>query len=186
MVPASRSGIIGVCAPPASLYLEPQGTERLLALLPIACSDSGSLMDSSGSYKGVMASKDLELPSPVAGSRTTTHSRSSSSRRRRVLLAGLVSAVLLGGSMLGHLPKPPIRSGWLLPFASSSYSQSSFAPDNFFHTSTPTDEICPSVANASSYSGWIGLEGDSDDSPKRSFYWYEDWSILRSSVADNR
>ena len=34
------------------------------------------------------------------------------------------------------------------------------------------DEICPSVQPGTpSYAGYIGLEGDSEENPKRSFFW---------------
>ncbi|KZV74021.1 alpha/beta-hydrolase [Peniophora sp. CONT] len=107
-----------------------------------------------------------QLPLPVveAPVNPATHL---SSQRFRTMLVLLGSALLLLGSARYS------NSGSVYPCPPSFSSVSSLASalDGFFYTSTRTDELCPSVANASSYSGWIGLEGDSEETPKRSFYW---------------
>ncbi|KAF8206790.1 Alpha/Beta hydrolase protein [Mycena galopus ATCC 62051] len=43
----------------------------------------------------------------------------------------------------------------------------------FYHNITQVQRVCVDVNNATaSYAGHIGLVGDSDESPKRSFFWY--------------
>ncbi|VDC00294.1 unnamed protein product [Peniophora sp. CBMAI 1063] len=121
-------------------------------------------MDASGDRK---ASEDIgQLPYPAVDS--SVPNKSPFQRIRLLLL--LIGTVLLFSSSarrssIDFFPGRP----W--PISFSGLGSPSSALDTFFHTSTRTDELCPSVANASSYSGWIGLEGDSDETPKRSFYW---------------
>ncbi|KAF9002604.1 alpha/beta-hydrolase [Hymenopellis radicata] len=40
---------------------------------------------------------------------------------------------------------------------------------SFYHNVSTTDAVCPGVET---HSGYIGLKGDSDKTPKRSFFWY--------------
>ncbi|KAJ7174399.1 alpha/beta-hydrolase [Mycena filopes] len=43
----------------------------------------------------------------------------------------------------------------------------------FYHNISSVEGVCPSVKNSTvSYAGHIGLVGDTDTSPKRSFFWY--------------
>ena len=56
-------------------------------------------------------------------------------------------------------------------------SESSHSPESrptFYHdVHFVGNDICPSVwGNTSSYAGYIGLEGDSEDGPKRAFFWF--------------
>ncbi|KZV74022.1 alpha/beta-hydrolase [Peniophora sp. CONT] len=108
-----------------------------------------------------------QLPLPAVESSVNPTNHSLSPKRFRILLVLLGSAMLFVGSARSS------HSGSALPGLSflSSLNTPASPPDDFFHTSARTDELCPSVADASSYSGWIGLEGDSDEVPKRSFYW---------------
>lgn len=43
----------------------------------------------------------------------------------------------------------------------------------FYHLVSKADDLCVGVNGpAPSIAGWIGLTGDSDVKPKRSFFWY--------------
>lgn len=43
----------------------------------------------------------------------------------------------------------------------------------FYHLVSRADDLCVGVDGPTpSIAGWIGLEGDSDAKPKRSFFWY--------------
>ncbi|KAJ7256414.1 alpha/beta-hydrolase [Mycena rebaudengoi] len=45
--------------------------------------------------------------------------------------------------------------------------------DSFYHTVSEVHGVCTGVSNSSvSHAGHIGLLGDSEESPKRSFFWY--------------
>ncbi|KZV72711.1 alpha/beta-hydrolase [Peniophora sp. CONT] len=66
-------------------------------------------------------------------------------------------------------------------------SETSSSPDprraDFYHNvHFVGNDICPSVwGNTSSHAGYIGLEGDSEDTPKRAFFWLFD---ARDDAAD--
>ncbi|VDC06649.1 unnamed protein product [Peniophora sp. CBMAI 1063] len=49
-----------------------------------------------------------------------------------------------------------------------------YSEHRFYHTfSRVPDHMCPSVVPGTpSYSGYIGVRGDSEDSPRRTFFWY--------------
>ncbi|EJD35581.1 alpha/beta-hydrolase [Auricularia subglabra TFB-10046 SS5] len=49
--------------------------------------------------------------------------------------------------------------------------RATLSPDSFFWTLNDASSLCPGVHNNVSYSGYIGLRGDSDETPRRSFYW---------------
>ena len=123
-----------------------------------------------GVDKKLTAADKERLPLPAATSEPPVHSTRGHSwvRSFRLLLVVLGFVSLLSGRV--HPTSLEFVSGrsWPISFTSIGWSSE---PDDFFYTSTRTDELCPSVANASSYSGWIGLDGDSEDTPKRSFYW---------------
>ncbi len=43
----------------------------------------------------------------------------------------------------------------------------------FYHLVSEASELCSGVNGPTpSIAGWIGLEGDTDSNPKRSFFWY--------------
>lgn len=46
------------------------------------------------------------------------------------------------------------------------------SPDSFFWTSNNASTLCPGLHGSASYSGYIGLSGDGQDAPRRSFYWF--------------
>ena len=128
-----------------------------------------SSMDGADLKKFASAGKE-RLPLPVATSEPPVHPPRGrlSVQPFRLLLIVLGSVLLFSGPV--HRTSLQFVSGRSWPISVTSIGWSS-EPDDFFYTSTRTDELCPSVVNASSYSGWIGLDGDSEDTPKRSFYW---------------
>lgn len=134
-------------------------------------------MDSRSDQK--VALQEEQLPLPVSESSSVARSSYEPSRGMLVLLG---SALLLVGSLCRYTSE--FAPGRSFPIAFSGLKLAT--SDDFFQTSARTDELCPSVANASSYSGWIGLQGDSEETPKRSFYWYElivaDSSVTRLMV----
>ncbi|KAF5353251.1 hypothetical protein D9756_007776 [Leucocoprinus leucothites] len=103
-------------------------------------------------------------------------------RDARILLASNTLGRILSDSfrMLQTRKKStPLLITIGLVFAASA--RTTFAQENnsttlefgFFHQVSKADELCVGVNGpASSFAGWIGLEGDSGKNPKRSFFWY--------------
>ncbi|VDB96810.1 unnamed protein product [Peniophora sp. CBMAI 1063] len=61
---------------------------------------------------------------------------------------------------------------YALVWRSESSHPPDFQPDFYHHINFVGNDICPSVwGNTSSYAGYIGMKGDSDDKPKRAFFW---------------
>ncbi|KAJ7661970.1 alpha/beta-hydrolase [Mycena polygramma] len=80
--------------------------------------------------------------------------RKSSAMRTALVSFGILAALAL---LSRHLSRPchPHR------------------PGTFYHNITEVQDVCVDVNNrTASYAGHIGLQGDSNKSPKRSFFWY--------------
>ncbi|KAJ7086829.1 alpha/beta-hydrolase [Mycena belliarum] len=61
----------------------------------------------------------------------------------------------------------------VLLLAKLNFASSPFKTDSFYHKVTHVKDLCIGANNIStSYAGHIGLESDSERSPKRSFFWY--------------
>lgn len=46
------------------------------------------------------------------------------------------------------------------------------SPESYYTKISEPRDVCPGQGNATSYSGYIGLKGDTEEKPKRSFFWY--------------
>lgn len=99
---------------------------------------------------------DFILPVPQ-GSPTTRQAHS------RVLTAAIALAALACSTIL------LTRGGHLTESLLGNKGYSSPELDPFYHTVNTHDDLC---VGGVSHSGYIGLQGDTEDTPKRSFYWY--------------
>lgn len=131
-----------------------KGTRRRCDL---ACAMSAFLQDSKTGQKG---NATLQLPA------THSTARSMKARGRRALLASLA---LLACFWQWDLANRSLA--WLL--RGHDQATSLYAPGTFHLTSTPVHLSEPKLCDkGKSYSGHIGLKGDSDNSPRRMFYWF--------------
>ena len=82
--------------------------------------------------------------------------------RSRVLTAAIALAALACSTIIlargGHLTRSLLGN--------KGYSSPELEP--FYHTANTHDDLC---VGGVSHSGYIGLKGDSEETPKRSFYW---------------
>ncbi|KZV81658.1 alpha/beta-hydrolase [Exidia glandulosa HHB12029] len=102
--------------------------------------------------------KELHLPVPVAAP-AAQRARSWSLFRALVVVVGLVQLCRFA---LSDSSTPAQGDG----------SGRAISTDSFFWTRNDASSLCPGERGNASYSGYIGLNGDSDDSPRRSFYWF--------------
>lgn len=68
---------------------------------------------------------------------------------------------------------PLLVTSFLLNFLAVAGQGDTVTGDvGFYHLVSKADGLCTGVNGpAPSFAGWIGLEGDSDMKPKRSFFW---------------
>ncbi|KAH7103291.1 alpha/beta-hydrolase [Auriculariales sp. MPI-PUGE-AT-0066] len=107
-----------------------------------------------------MRKKQEELPCPTLANNSALKQPASNNRlltRKLVPLA--VLSLCIAWFCLARLPQPTHENGRL-------------KPASFFWTRNNATEVCPGANGAKSYSGFIGLNGDNEASPRRSFYWY--------------
>ncbi|KAF9446918.1 alpha/beta-hydrolase [Macrolepiota fuliginosa MF-IS2] len=66
-----------------------------------------------------------------------------------------------------------VLASFLLNFFTVDLTQAQDDALGFYHLVSDTTELCTGVKGpAPSFGGWIGLQGDSNAAPKRSFFWY--------------
>ena len=113
------------------------------------------------------ASKDAEVSSLPPPAYASVNPTAAHGRVRCTL--GVFSLLVLLGLAQYHgkgVANTRIRS-------SSVPRQSIYERSSFYHSVSRAESLCPSVVPGTpSHAGYIGLSGDSEEIPQRSFFWY--------------
>ena len=109
------------------------------------------------------------------------------STRRRVALISAVASLLwfFWFSPLFSSPRDATgRFGFYQASQDPDNSEDVYSVEKFYHTfARVPDHTCPSVVPGTpSYSGYIGLQGDSEETPRRSFFWLVRGRSLKTLV----
>jgi hypothetical protein len=94
-------------------------------------------------------------------------------RRRSRLAVALEVVICICSLLLVVYTRPFVNSVLRILETPAEESLNGFVPEpSFFVNISETTSLCPGFdGKAKSYAGHIGLKGDSDETPKRSFFW---------------